>query len=142
MQRVLQVPDSASSRSTGASHPWFELCAVWCYRRGHAAAARCSALPEPGDSALADAATVKSQDLAVTVTITVTVTDHYASSRADQERLGRCRRWCAGVQRKLKMPQESIENQPFFMPAMVSSFSSIIMRRIGNTRWYSSGSSF
>lgn len=140
MQRVLQVSDSASPSSAVASNSWFELCAVWRYRRGHAAAARYSALPEPGDYALADAATVRSQDLAVTVTITVT--DHYASSRADQERLGRCRRWCGGVQRKLKMPQESIENQPLFMPAMVSSFSSIIMRRIGNTRWYSSGSSF
>ena len=51
------------------------------FRVLHDAAARGSALPEPGDPSRADAATVKPQDLAVTVT------DNYASCRADQERL-------------------------------------------------------
>jgi hypothetical protein len=51
------------------------------FRVLHDAAARGSALPDTGDPSRADAATVKSQDLAVTVT------DNYASCRADQERL-------------------------------------------------------
>lgn len=51
------------------------------FRVLHDAAARGSALPEPGDPSRADAATVKPQDLAVTVT------DNYASCRFDQERL-------------------------------------------------------